>query len=302
MARFCVSPASPDDLTAACWLLFGDRHAARCRDLLAAGEVDPAGLFVATDDRGTVRGAVLVQVLPGALGLAWPPRVGPEPDRAGVEDGLVSAGCNWLRGRGVKVSQAFAAADERPAMVPLERHGFGWVTRVAHLRREVDPRRDVIRSLPDDARLEFHVHRAAHPVPEFRPTLLATATGSLDCPELSGARSDVEQVSGYREDGYLAYHRGEPVGVLLLDPLTQPGVTDLSYLGLIPSARGRGFGDELMRMAIGSAEFYASHVVEVSVDVRNEPALRLYRRHGFVEHDRQDVYLAIWPVPANGRA
>src|SRR5262245_39124059 len=121
--RFTVSAASPGELTAACGVLFA-RRAARCRDLLASGELDPAGLVVARDERGAIRGAMLVQPLPGAIGLAWPPRAEPGCER--VLDALVSAACGWLRSRGVKVCQVFAAdADDLAA---LERHAFRHVT------------------------------------------------------------------------------------------------------------------------------------------------------------------------------
>src|SRR5438067_1561439 len=114
--RPTVSPATAGELTAACRALFGhlvgadrDQRVARCRDLLASGELDPAGLFVARDEHGAVRGAMLVQPLPGALGLAWPPRAEAGGDRGVVEDAVVSAACGWLRSRGVKVCQVFAA-------------------------------------------------------------------------------------------------------------------------------------------------------------------------------------------------
>src|SRR3954447_13036879 len=110
MAPVTVSPPTPAELTAACTALFAHRRGAeRCRDLVCTGELDPAGLFVAKDDHGVIRGAVLVQTLPGAMGLAWPPRAEPGPDQRTIEDELVSVACGWLRGRGVKVCQAFAA-------------------------------------------------------------------------------------------------------------------------------------------------------------------------------------------------
>ena len=106
--RLTVSPASADVLTAACRVLFAhlagpdrDQRVAHCRDLLACGELDPAGLFVARDEHGAVRGAMLVQSLSGALGLAWPPRAEPGRDRPAAEDAVVTAARAWLRSRGV---------------------------------------------------------------------------------------------------------------------------------------------------------------------------------------------------------
>src|SRR5437868_2938864 len=107
MPRFEVSPAAAHELWPACRLLFADGRAENCRDRLLT---DPhtSGLFVARDSTGRLRAAALVQALPGALGVAWPPR----GDSPGALDAVTAAACEWLRGRGVKVCQAFAAASE----------------------------------------------------------------------------------------------------------------------------------------------------------------------------------------------
>src|SRR5690606_31095561 len=107
------------------------------------GKLDPAGVFVVRDG-GLVCGAVLAQALGGALGVLWPPQA----ESAADAEGLAAAACDWLRPRGVKVCQAFAARDDRPALASLERHGFRRVTQLVFLRRPLDPSRD--RPHPDD--------------------------------------------------------------------------------------------------------------------------------------------------------
>jgi ribosomal protein S18 acetylase RimI-like enzyme len=303
--RFTVSASTAGELAAACRVLFAhlagsdrDRRAAHCRGLLASGELDPAGLFAARDGHGAVRGAMLVQPLPGALGMAWPPRA--EPGCGHVADALVAAACGWLRSRGVKVCQVFAADDD--GLAPLERHGFRHVTRVVHLRREVGPDRDRC-----DGPRSLAVQPAADsPADLFTDTLMQTYDGSLDCPELTGTRTAAEVLDGHRPAGgaptdrlwYLARSAGEPVGVVLFDAGSGPGERELSYLGLVPSARGRGLGGELVRFAVAHAAD-GCHALALSVDVRNEPAVRVYRRHGFWEYDRRDVLLAAWPGGAS---
>lgn len=300
--RFVASHASPADLPAACRLLASHRPAPdrepaalRYRDLLASGEFDPAGLFVARGEGGELRGAVLVQSLPGALGLAWSPRAEPGRDRRAVEDALVSAACDWLRGRGVKVCQSFAAEADRDGMAPLARHGFRLVTQLAYLRREIDPAGDA--RPPGNFALTFQrigpKEREA-----LGEVLLATYEGSLDCPEAAGTRTPDEMLDGFhgplnlRAGWYLARHRGGPVGAVLFDAGTEPGAPELTYLGLVPAARGRGWGSELVRFAVHRTAADGHHALTLSVDVRNEPALHLYDRHGFRAYDRRDVYLA----------
>jgi ribosomal protein S18 acetylase RimI-like enzyme len=301
--RVTVSPAAPDGRTAACRALCAhlpaparDLAAVRYLDLLAAGEFDPAGLFAAHDADGVLRGAMLVQPLPGALGLAWPPRAEGGRDRAAVEDALVRAACGWLRGRGVKVCQSFAAPADRPDMTGLERHGFRLLTQVTHLRREIDPAGHLPE--PGEPALAF-ARTEADP---FAATLLATHDGSRDCPELTGTRAPAELLDGFRPPPhmppgwrYLVRHGADPVGVVLLDPGTEPAALELAYLGLVPAARGRGWGDRLVRFAVGVAAAEQARALTLSVDVRNAPAGRLYARHGFREYDRRDVYLAAWP-------
>jgi ribosomal protein S18 acetylase RimI-like enzyme len=293
-----VVPVSTDSLAAAARLLFAHEpepqrthSAARCRELLATGEMNPAGLFVARDL--SLRGTILVQPLPGGLGLAWPPRVEPGPDQGELEDALVAAACDWLRTRGVKVCQAFAAGRDVPAMAPLERHGFRHVTQVSHQRRDL---------APDEAQPAVSLAGRFY-TPALRAlflrTLLATYDGTRDCPELNGTRTPDEMLDAFGDPGlsrwFLAEDAGAPIGVVMLDSGATPGSTEVAYLGLIPSARGRGRGEQLVRFALREAHAAGSTALTLSVDARNEPALRLYRRHGFAEYDRQVVYLAAWP-------
>jgi ribosomal protein S18 acetylase RimI-like enzyme len=62
-----------------------------------------------------------------------------------------------------------------------------------------------------------------------------------------------------------------------------PHECEIAKMAVAPGARGRGFGDLLMRACIAFAgEIGARRVVIVSNTVL-EPAIRLYRKHGFVE-------------------
>lgn len=273
----------------------GDRRAEQCRDSLTSGAHDPAGLFVARDAGGRVSGAVLAQAMPGALGVAWPPRAG-SPETA---DALVRAACDWLRSRGVKVCQAFASADELPDMAPLERNGFRHVTQLAFLRRNLDPDADRLRAA-DQLEGYFYLPALRD---QFVVALLATHERTLDCPELEGSRTAEEVVAGFdfpdRSSGqhFVVEVDGTPAGISITD-VSPDGVFGINYLGLIPAVRGRGIGGKLLRKVLYEGSLVAS-VAEVSVDARNEPALRLYRRHGFAETDRREVFLA--HLPGAGR-
>jgi ribosomal protein S18 acetylase RimI-like enzyme len=232
--------------------------------------------------------------MPGALGVAWPPR----GESVEIEDALMWTACHWLQKSGVKVCQAFAPSQERPAMAPLERNGFNYVTQLVFLKREVVPEGSWGESpvLPVQC-----CPWSGSPTAEQVGVLLATHEATLDCPELNGTRTPQEILNGYfRGDPNFcswwltAEDNEKPIGVLLFDKGSEPTILELSYLGLVPSTRGQGLGGTALAFANRIAANTGYRVVSVSVDIRNEPALRLYRRHGFEETNRHEVFLAVW--------
>jgi len=199
---------------------------------------------------------------------------------------------------GVTVCQSFAPLADRAEMAPLLRNGFGLITSVIHQRRPSH--------LCSSPRLGGQPLTFDPFLPdlraEFAATLLATYTNSLDCPELTGQRGPSDLLDGFSGPGiptspgwFLVRDTTRPVGVVLFDSGTEPGAVELNYLGLVPAARGKGWGDALVRFAIEAATSAGASALTLSVDTRNTPALRLYERHGFQEYDRRDVYLAFWP-------
>ena len=296
MAPFVVVPAAPHELLPALRLVFArqadrDLRAEQCLNSLTAE--DWAGVFVARDGGGELCGAILAQAMPGALGVVWPPRA----EARGIEDALVLTACAWLRSRGVKVGQSFASADELPDFAPLERNGFARVTQLAFMSREVKPSTDSTSDLPDP----LSVHAWGPDAEGFAAMLLASYEGSRDCPELTGKRTSAELLASHALTAAGRFiHRvlvsdgGEPVGVLLTDAGAEPDTIELSYLGVVPSARGRGLGRQLVQLALRVAAGDGARAMTLSVDAHNEPALRLYREAGFAETERCEVFLAQW--------
>jgi ribosomal protein S18 acetylase RimI-like enzyme len=286
MARLRASLAAAHELLPACRILFRD-GAEHSRDRLLAAR-EPAGLFVARDSGGKLRAAALVQVLPGAMGVAWPPR----GDSRDAEDAATLAACAWLRGRGVKVCQAFAPPGGDAEVAPLERCGFRHTTQLALLQSDLSAARE-------PSRLSFTAHGAAPPA-DFAAALLATHEGTLDCPELNAPRTPEELLAGFTASGAAEWHLAsldrEPVGVVLMEFVADFEAAELTYLGVVPAFRGRGLGAELLRFALREAAGARLRELKVSVDTRNEPAMRLYAAHGFAEYDRREVWLASWPT------
>jgi mycothiol synthase len=317
-----VSPASVAEWPTAGRILFAagedpGRATAKFLALIASGDIDPSGVFVARGRNG-VYGAMLAQPFAGGQAAVWPPVVTDEPDREQIEHALAVAALGWLRASGVKVAQAVLHPGER-GVPALLRAGFVRVTELAFLCWETSSffsvcgKRGQRGENMTFGQSVFAPHREKQQQPSFSitpyssanasafaDTLLASYDGTLDCPELNGTRSADEIIAGYREttpggprEWFLAYVDNSPVAVLLLSgPPT--GAWTLTYLGVVPFVRGQGIGRSLTRFAMSRAAAASAPGMTLNVDVRNEPARRLYAAEGFVEYDRREVYLALW--------
>jgi ribosomal protein S18 acetylase RimI-like enzyme len=292
MSDFFVAPVSPLDQMAALHVLLGERgnpeQARAARDFI--GDDDSVQLLAAYRSTGELCGAMLVQALPGALGVAVPPR-GASP---AIADALMLVGLDWLQGRGVKVCQVFTEA-ESDGRTTLQRAGFQHVTQVLSLHRELSAEPASV------AAGELHLVRYQPDLAErCAELLLATHEDTQDCPELTGCRTpaDVVAAFGSPQGGlswqFLADTTGELVGLTLVDPSDDP-VLQLIYLGVHPRVRRQGVGGQLLRHVLADAVRNGFAAVELTVDIRNEPARRLYQRHGFRELHRREVWLAHLP-------
>jgi ribosomal protein S18 acetylase RimI-like enzyme len=232
---------------------------------------------------------------PGSGGLLWPPQVkGDAGNRTAIEDELVQFASIWLRQRGARLAQAMLSPDEAYLGQPLERNGFAHVTTLCYLRRDL--------SAPLPAEVDTLTYQPYPADPHlFGQTLLDTYEGTEDCPELTGARNIDEIIEGHRAQGvhdpqqwWLACFHNQPVGVLLLTRMLEWASYDVSYVGVVSSARRRGFGRQLMLKAMAEARRNQTGQLTLSVDHRNGPAWRLYRSLGCEQFDQREVYLAVW--------
>ncbi len=138
--------------------------------------------------------------------------------------------------------------------------------------------------------------------------LLETYQDTLDCPGLAGARRVEDVLEGHRAAGRFRpdfWRRlvvdGAPAGLSLLNPNPESGCVELVYFGLAPSFRGRGLAGLLLRDAIRTAIAAGLPRLSLAVDDRNLPALKVYRRHGFVPGTvRSALVKRLRPAPAPG--
>jgi mycothiol synthase len=292
-----IDTAQPPEQIGALQLLFQHLPSASALPRVRAAQQllgDPsAQLFVARQG-ATLAGAVLVQVLPGATGVLWPPQASTGvADFGEIEDALLSEALDWLRRRGARLAQTILPRDEVRLAGSLLRGGFIRPTRLRYLRFE--PLADELSS-PEGS---FASYQEATPA-VFQETLLRSYEGSLDFPEVDGRRSLAEILQGYQAAGFdpsrwwLRVGRDGPAGVLILSEIEAGTVWDLTYVGVVPELRRRGHGRELVRKAMAEAGTGGCELLTVCVDERNTPALRLYAELGFEEFDSREVFLALW--------
>jgi ribosomal protein S18 acetylase RimI-like enzyme len=263
--------------------------------LLQLGELDPAGVLVARAN-GRIVSALVCLPVPGASSLFWPPQTVAGADAVTVEDALVRHARTWLRSRGAKLGQAMLLPELVPLGTALLRNGFQHLTQLWYLRHGLDLSADF---LGPAERLRFRTY--PEETERFHETLLHTYEGTLDCPEVNGIRDLSEIMAGHQAQGvydpqrwWLALKADRPVGVLLLCAVPDLESWDVAYVGVVPEARRRGYGRELMRKALFEARAAEAGQLMLSVDARNRPAWDLYQQLGFEPFDQREVFLAVW--------
>jgi len=100
-----------------------------------------------------------------------------------------------------------------------------------------------------------------------RSTLEQTYVGTFDCPELNGIRTTDEIVTGHTSQGqhdpdrwWLAFAGDVPVGVLLLTAIPEWRGWDLSYLGVVSTARRQGLAEPWHTSAFRNSTSWAKQV------------------------------------------
>ena len=261
------------------------------------GVIDLSGLWIA-NRRGAIVGVLLTQTLAGRAAGVWAPEIVEGWGRAAIARRLLTTAIHHLRASGIRIAQALIdESAPAQASADLERGGLPKITELDYLERETD--QPIALKLPHPQ----IVWRAFGPdtEAEFRHVLQLTYDGSLDMPELEGVRSLDDVIAGHRATGRFEPTRwligrvsDEPESsmVVLLSAVPEREVWEVAYLGLTPPARGRGIARTALEFARRLASPHADRL-ELAVDRRNIPAVRLYKDAGFHKYDRRAVHLAV---------
>jgi GNAT superfamily N-acetyltransferase len=119
---------------------------------------------------------------------------------------------------------------------------------------------------------------------------------SLDFPDLMQIAPVEAVLHGYQtgslfrpELWFFIQHEGNDVGALLLTDISAEQF-ELTYMGLIESARGQGFSHDIVSFAKAIACRWNRTLLLTAADAQNVPACQSYLAQGFRAWDRKKVY------------
>lgn len=110
---------------------------------------------------------------------------------------------------------------------------------------------------------------------------------SLDVPEIEGVRSIEQTLEGYavnqpsNTDAWFAISIQQSLAGCLILSVPSRRQAEITYLGLHPQFRSKGYGFEIMRFALQWMLEQNTELASLCVDCRNLPAIQLYQRFDF---------------------
>jgi ribosomal protein S18 acetylase RimI-like enzyme len=260
---------------------------------LASGNLPHESLLLACREDSMV-GAVFAQVQPGRSASLWPPGIAPS-EPASTGQSLLAASLDWLASQSVCIVQVVLETVTPDDTALLGALGFRFLADLLYLvcleiefplRQPVGP-------------LQFEPYNSANHARLAR-VVEATYEHTLDCPGLDNVRQVEDVLVGYRASGafqpdhwLIVRHEDQDVGSLLLSDYPQQGNLELVYVGLVPAARGRGWGKHAIRQAQWLARRAGRSRLVSAVDAANKPAVDMYTASGFQAWDRRRVFLKV---------
>jgi GNAT superfamily N-acetyltransferase len=255
-----------------------------------SGEMDLRGIFQAKHG-DTLVGAMYSQSRPDGSVLLWVPAMAqgfsPEP----MFEPLVDYCLSQRAFAAVALADRNQVFDEKTLCTVGQ---FRFLSELVHLAVEVSPNE----SSGEPYRLQFvPLSTYSEDITE-RLTRLVKETyhHSLDFPELMQIAPVEHVLQGYKSGvlfrpdlWFFLQQEGTDVGVLLLTD-SAPDQFELTYMGLLESARRQGFAREIVRFAKEITSRQNRQLLLTSVDEKNIPACQSYFTHGFMAWDRKKVF------------
>ena len=256
------------------------------------------GLIGAWRD-GRLVGVIFSQVAPGKTAVVWLPRlVDGEPNATAAL--LYTATWEFLTRKQVMLAQVMVSTVRQNEAAMLQLGGFCHLADLLYL---VSLEAEFPVEIPN-MQWNFESYCVAHHN-RWTEILTATFEDTHDCADLHDMRSSDDVLAGYRSTGVfdpnlwlIARRQQHVVGCLLVADHPQHENMELLYLGLVPEARGRGWGKRLARQAQWLARRAGRRQLVLAVDAANAPALQTYTSVGFQAWQRRRLFVR--PIPSDG--
>lgn len=285
---FVGHPLAEDGLLAFILSAFPSDETSVWRERLL--ENRPEDVCVAQQINNRWVAGVQTQDLGGRAALIWPPA----SNNRNIDWGPMGE-CLFgeLQRRNIDYTQSLVATDRPGPWRALIALGMTQLTTMDYMVASVHARSQDVTphsTAPTLAPLELNAEadddsvfsRLCHIVGE-------TYRDTLDCPELNGIRAVEDVVRGYQTSATLftwivrdiEAGAAADAGVLLLSDHPTHDQTELTYMGLLPEYRGRGWGRLLVNHALENTLKLGRSKVVLAVDRRNDPAIQQYKTAGF---------------------
>ncbi|MBN2293189.1 MAG: GNAT family N-acetyltransferase [Pirellulales bacterium] len=246
--------------------------------------------------------AVLAQIQAGRTAVVWPPRLAEDEPQAPA-DAILQSLCEQLERNNLSMVHCLLETVSPTDDTILREAGFEPLAKLLYMLSSRDdfPEARPLQSNPEE-QLDFEPYDYSNHVRLAR-IVEKTYEKTLDCPRLNNVRHIEDVLDGYRDTGdfspsrwLIVRHQGKDIGCLLLADHPDHDSTELVYMGIIPSARGRDRGKQITQYAQWlTAELNRQRLV-LAVDDKNQPAIEMYTSVGFRAWERRIIYAKFFPT------
>ena len=255
------------------------------------GNLSLDGILV-VKQQDVLLGATWCHVLPGKTAALWFPRLKNGHNGTAIET-LMRAVDSYLAATDVQILQCLTVTDAGKEAENLLASGFCRVAELVYMVSTIDQ----FSAVSTDGSLSYQTYSPSQ-CRRMAKIVQKTYRESLDCPAMDGVRSVADVLDGYRATGefdprrwlFLRY-QSRDVGCMLLADHPQNDQWELVYLGLLPEARGKGWGLEATRHAQWLVHQAGRARLVLAVDAANHPAINVYAAAGFAAWDCRSVFI-----------
>lgn len=260
-------------------------HVRKFRDYAEENRIALNRCWGRVDAAGRIRQTVLAIRNPGRTAMMFCSHPEDASEIAALGELIDHAG-SALADDDVRLVQSLLQPEESLERRAMTEGGFRELATLSYLERAVPERGEITQpSWPDRVTIEPYRESLIH---DFHVALNRTYEQTLDCPELRGLRETSDILDGHRGTGTfdsalwaLLRIDQSPMGLILFNPSPTQKSIELVYFGLAVAARGNGLGRALLRHGLNLVAGREENTINLAVDERNVPALKLYAREGF---------------------